>query len=283
MRLLLSVTGLALDTLREHKLRSFLTVLGVIIGTGTIIGVGSILAGLDSAVTGVIRAMGANTAIVFKVRMGPNFGGRTPEERGRKPLTYEDAVAIAERCPAVENVSPYLLPPNVFQRAGPGFSTDRARYRGADYFGPQVAGSTERYAASAQVEMLSGRFFTGAEDLHRLPVAAIGEDIYRALFGVEDAIGKIITVDGHEVEVIGVMRRPTASLPGQEDNRILMPYFTMHKMFAAAQENLLMVQAKDGQLAEAMDELRVVLRQRRHVAFSAPDNFYVSKIGRAHV
>ncbi|PYT18053.1 MAG: multidrug ABC transporter substrate-binding protein, partial [Acidobacteria bacterium] len=98
MKLMLSVIGLALATLRENKIRSFLTVLGVIIGTGTIIAVGSILAGFDGAVTGVIRGFGTNTAIVFKMRMGPGFGGRTNEERMRKPLTYENAVAIDDRC-----------------------------------------------------------------------------------------------------------------------------------------------------------------------------------------
>ena len=84
MNLLLSVIGLALATLRENKVRSFLTLLGVMIGTGTIIGVGSILAGLDGAVTGAIRSLGTNTAIVVKI--GPRFGGgRTPEQRQRKP------------------------------------------------------------------------------------------------------------------------------------------------------------------------------------------------------
>src|SRR6185437_7961743 len=102
MKLWVAGIGLALDTIRDHKLRAFLTVLGVIIGTGTIIAVGSILAGLDGAVTGVIRSMGTNTAIVFKMRMGPGFSGRTAEERNRKPLTYENAVAIAERCPSVD-------------------------------------------------------------------------------------------------------------------------------------------------------------------------------------
>ena len=88
-------------------MRSFLTVLGVIIGTGTMIGVGSIIAGLDGAITGVLRSFGTNTAIVFKFdRLG---GRRTPEERRRKPLTYENARAIAERCPSVEHVSPYLF------------------------------------------------------------------------------------------------------------------------------------------------------------------------------
>src|SRR5258705_12452248 len=100
MKLLISVIGLALTTLRENKVRSFLTVLGVIIGTGTIIAVGSILAGLDGAVTGVIRSFGTNTAIVFKMRMGPNFGGRSAEERNRKPMTDENAAAIAECSPS---------------------------------------------------------------------------------------------------------------------------------------------------------------------------------------
>ena len=80
MKLLISVIRLALETLRENKIRSFLTVLGVVMGTGSIIGVGSILAGLDSSVTGVIRSFGTNTAMVFKMRLGPAFGGRTPEE-----------------------------------------------------------------------------------------------------------------------------------------------------------------------------------------------------------
>jgi putative ABC transport system permease protein len=271
MKLMLSVIGLALATLRENKIRSFLTVLGVIIGTGTIIAVGSILAGLDGAVTGVIRSFGTNTAIVFKMRMGPGFGGRTAEERNRKPLTYENAVAIAERCPAVEHVSPYLMP------SGNNFvSFTRARYKGNDYLGPQMGGTDDGYLNSGQAEMKIGRFYTDTENLHHMPVAVIGEDIYKALFGAEDPLGKKITVSGAELEVIGVMNRPAASIPGQDDSRILVPYFTMHKLFPAAQENMLVVAAKPGQLPEAMDEITAVLRQERHVALSAPDNFVLS-------
>jgi putative ABC transport system permease protein len=271
MKLLMSVIGLALATLRENKIRSFLTVLGVIIGTGTIIAVGSILAGLDGAVTGVIRSFGTNTAIVFKMRMGPSFAGRTAEERNRKPLTYEDAVAIAERCPAVEHVSPYLMP------AGNNFmSFTRARYKGNDYLGPQMGGTDDGYLNSGQAEMKFGRFYTETENLHHMPVAVIGEDLYKALFGVEDPLGKKITVSGAELEVIGVMNRPAASIPGQDDSRILVPYFTMHKLFPSAQENMLVVAAKPGELPEAIDELSAVLRQQRHVALTAPDNFVVS-------
>lgn len=268
MRLLIEVIKLALDTLRENKIRSFLTVLGVIIGTGTIISVGSILAGLDGAVTGAIRSMGTNTVIVFKMQLMGGFGGRTAEERNRKPLTYENGLAIAERCPSVERVSPYLLPPNM------GFL--QARYKGNTYYGPQIAGTFEGYAASYNADMREGRFFTDNEGDHRLPVAVIGEDVYKALFGQENAIDKTFNVAGQELRIIGVMNRPATAIPGQDDNRILVPYFTMRKIFPTAQENLLMVMAKEGKLAAAMDELRVVLRQERHVPFDKPDNFFVS-------
>src|SRR3982074_3263697 len=110
MRLMLSVIGLALATLRENKARSFLTVLGVIIGTGTIIGVGSILTGFDGAVTGVLRSFGTNNLIIFKFPIG--FHTAPAGERQRKPLTYDQAMAIGERCPSVDHVSPYLFPWN---------------------------------------------------------------------------------------------------------------------------------------------------------------------------
>jgi putative ABC transport system permease protein len=268
MRLFYEVIRLALSTIRENKARAFLTILGVIIGTGTIIGVGSILAGLDGAVTGAIRSMGSNTAIVFKMQLGAGFNGRTPEERQRKPITYENAVAIQERCPSVEHVSPYLLPPQM--------GITQARYKGNDYTNPQIIGTDADYSQSGQVDLRTGRFFTENEDQHRFAVAVIGFDVNGALFGQENGVGKTISAAGVEVQVIGVMNRPAASIPGQDDNRILLPYFTMHKLFPNAQENLLIVQPKEGRLASAIDELRVVLRQERHVPFNKPDNFFVS-------
>ena len=251
MKLLLSVIGLALATLRENKIRSLLTVLGVVIGTGTIIAIGSILTGLDGAVTGAIRSLGTNNIIVMKMRFGPGFAGRTAEERNRKELTYENALAIAERCPSVEHVSPNLQPP--------GFGVHQVRYKGSDYTGIQLDGTDESYAVS-QADMKVGRFFTDNESLRRMAVVVLGEDVYKSLFGVEDAIGKKITVDGHELEVIGVMNRPAASLPGQQDTRVMIPYFTMRKMFATANQMILMISAKPGMLPAAVDEDHLIGR-----------------------
>src|SRR3954454_13624233 len=100
--------GLALSTVREHKLRSFLTVLGVIIGTGAVIGVGSIIAGLDGAITGLMRSMGPDNVIVTKTAA---MGRATREVRVRRQLTYDAAVAVSDRFPAVELVGRYLFPP----------------------------------------------------------------------------------------------------------------------------------------------------------------------------
>src|SRR5690349_24786766 len=96
----LSAAGMAFGTIREHKLRSFLTVLGVIIGTGAVIGVGSIIAGLDTAITNLINSFGPNTIIVLR---GSAMGNWTPEELRRKPINLEQARAVAERCPSVEH------------------------------------------------------------------------------------------------------------------------------------------------------------------------------------
>ncbi len=263
--------GLALHTIREHKLRAFLTVLGVIIGVGTIIGVGSILTGLDGAITGILRSFGPNTAIVFKMRLGPSFGNLTAEERIRKPLRFADAVAVAERCPSVERVSPFLFSPGML-----GQGIDKARYKGNDLFSIQLSGTDESYAEGGQAELKAGRFFTDAENQHHMPVAVIGEDVEKALFASEGALGKRIEVNGHEFEVMGVMHRPSSSLPGQNDTRILVPYFSMQKMFPNARENMLVVVAKEGKLPIAIDELRAVLRIQRHVALDKPDNFDIS-------
>src|SRR5579863_804723 len=102
---------LAFQTIRTHKLRAFLTVLGVIIGTGTIIGVGAIMTGFDASITAVLRSFGPNSIIVFKFPVGIRVNGLSAEERTRKNLTYENAVHIKERCPAVKQVSPMLFPP----------------------------------------------------------------------------------------------------------------------------------------------------------------------------
>ncbi|MBA3972967.1 MAG: multidrug ABC transporter substrate-binding protein [Candidatus Solibacter sp.] len=259
--------GLAMDAIRGHKTRSFLTVLGVIIGTGTIIGVGSILTGFDGAVTSAIQGFGADSIIVFKWQAGISFGRRPAEERRRKPLTYENAVAIRERCPSVAVVSPYLFPSQGFHRA---------RYKGNESLQLDFGGTDPSYAEGGQADMMAGRFFTEFENHHRSPVAVIGEDLYKTLFASGDVIGKDIDVDGHSFQVVGVMRRPANSFPGSQDNRLILPYWTMRKFQPGAKEHMLVVVAQPGKLPVALDEVRGVLRTERRLKYSDPDNFGLS-------
>jgi len=258
-----SGVALALTTVREHKMRSFLTVLGVIIGTGAVIGVGSIIAGLDGAITSILKSFGPNTIIVLR---GSAMGGWTLEEQKRKMLTRDDALAIEERCPSVEHVSPYL---------GAWESLHKARYKGNDNYNLDIGGTEEGYAAGGTV-MLQGRFFTDTESRHHMPVAVLGEDLGKSWFQGQDAVGKWIELDGHSLEVIGVMERPAASFPGQDDNRILMPYFTMRKLYPSEKENMLVVIAYEGMLAKAEDEVRTILRIQRKVPNNKPDDFSLS-------
>ena len=258
---------LALQTIRSHKMRAFLTVLGVIVGTGTIIGVGAILTGFDASIAGVLRSFGPNSIIVFKFNVGFRVTDLTPEERTRKNLTYENAAHIKERCKSVQDVSPMLF-------ANRGFIN--VHYKGNDMYDVNLFGVEEAYARGGQVDIHVGRFFTDAESKRRVPVVVIGADIEKGLFANVDPIGKMINLDGHELQVVGTMLRPAASFFGDQDNRVLVPYGLMQKMNPNARENAIVVTAQDGRLPEALDEIRTVLRLDRHVPYNKPDDFALS-------
>src|SRR5579872_1038566 len=259
--------SLALQTIRSHKMRAFLTVLGVIVGTGTIIGVGAILTGFDSTIAGILRSFGPNAIIVFKFPVGFRVTELTPEERTRKNLTYENAVHVKERCPSVQEVSPMLFPHG---------GLINAHYKGNEMYDVDVFGVEEAYAREGQADMHLGRFFTEEEGRRRAPVAVLGADIEKGLLSNIDPVGKFITVDGHELQVVGTMLRPAASFFGDQDKRILVPYGQFQKMYPNAKENAIVVTAQNGKLPEALDEVRTVLRIDRRVPYNKPDDFALS-------
>jgi len=258
--------SLAWQTIRGHKLRALLTVLGVIIGTGTIIGVAAILTGFDASVAAVLRSFGPNSIIVFKFPVGPRTTNLPPEERTRKDLTYQNAADIRDRCKAVQDVSSMLFPNGTFN----------VHYKGNDMYDVNLMGVEEAYARGGQVDLHRGRFFTDEENRRKLPVAVIGADIEKGLYANVDPIGKSIQVDGHDYQVIGTMLRPAASFFGDTDTRVLLPYFTVRRMYPNARENAIVVTAMDGKLPEALDEVRTVLRIDRRVPYTKPDNFALS-------
>jgi len=266
-----SSAAMALATVMEHKTRSFLTVLGVIIGTGAVIAVGSIITGVNDVMTELVSAMGPETILSFQFNLSFR-GSITPEELKRKPFTWEQSQELEERCPSVKHVSPYLLTPNVF---GPGGWTDHVKYHGRDLYQITFAGTEEGYAAGENQVMVRGRFFTDEENRRHQPVVVVGENVDKALFQGDDPIGKWIEVDGHQLQIVGVIAQKL-SFPGQPDQRILVPFFTMRKMYPTANEMMFIIFARKGLVDRAMDETEVALRIMRRTPPSKPDDFWIS-------
>ncbi len=263
---------LALDTVRTHKFRSFLTVLGVLIGTTTVIAVASIIAGLDSQLVQMAEQYGTNVLWIYKLQMGAPHR-LTREERLRKPLSYEDAKAIKEQCPNVEEVSVALFG----ETSEFGLAPSTARYKGREMSGAQFMGVDANYMALSNSSLADGRFITPADDLHRRDVVVIAANVVERLFKPEDPVGKEIVVDGHTLEVIGTLEKYKGFLgDNPDDNDIFIPYWTYKKFYPDAKDHFLSVLAYRGRMGEAEDEVRGLLRRRRHVKLSDPDNFGIS-------
>jgi ABC-type antimicrobial peptide transport system permease subunit len=263
---------LALDTLRTHKFRSFLTVLGVLIGTTTVIAVASIIAGLDSQLVQMAEQYGTSVLWIYKLQMGTPHR-LTREERLRKSLSYEDAKAIKEQCPDVEDVSVAVF-------AGMeefGLPPSTARYKGHEMSTAQFMGVDANYLALSNSSLADGRFFTPGDDIHRRDVTVIAADVVERLFPNEDPVGKTMVVDGHAFEVIGTVEKFKGFLGDNPDDRdIFIPYWTYKKLYPDAKDHFLSVLAYRGRMAEAEDEVRGLLRRRRHVKASDPDNFGIA-------
>jgi len=266
---------MALDTLRDNKVRSFLTVLGVVIGITALITVASILVGFYADVTTYLNDYGPNTIWVFKVAPGVNTGRMTAEERNRKPLTYEDAQAIREQCPAVTEVSVSIFKRIYDMNRQPDTT---ARYKDKEVSGLDYSGADIYYPDVYNVRMYVGRYFTETENLHREDVAVIGYDLGKTFFPDGNAIDKVIYVEGFPYRVIGVFDHRKGQLfqnPPVE-KQVLVPYLTYRKHHPADDELFLGALAVPGQMAEAKDEISAVLRRTRHVPYSAPENFGLS-------
>jgi putative ABC transport system permease protein len=261
---------MAFATLHAHKFRSFLTVLGVVIGTVTVMVIASFISGLDQTFKQQIDSFGTNAVFVYKFDPGIHTGRRTPEERMRKPISYEDAIAISEQCPSVKYVAPFLSPDDIL----------KVRYQDQELYVTQVQGTTTDYERMSSVHIAEGRFFTDVENQHRADICVIGADIADKFFPHIRALDKQILVNDKPFTVIGVIQKAD-NIFGEDDganqNRaVYVPYESMKKMFPAEKDHFVMAQAEEGKLDKAEDEIRSLLRRRRGVAYDAKDNFGLS-------
>ena len=267
---------MALTTLRENKTRSFLTVLGVVIGITALLSVVSILVGVYGDVSAYLSDYGAETLFIFRFDPGIHTGRLTMDERTRKPLTLEDAEAIAELCPAVKAVTASVYPR--FELEGPARGPVTARYLSKEVSGVDYNGTLPSTEEVFNPRPQSGRFFSEVENLHRSDVAVIGPDIAKTLYPDDNPLGKPIMIDGVTYEVIGVLEKRKGQLMKDQsaDKSVMVPYRTYRKHLPMDDENLIGAVAYPGKMAEAEDEIRGVLRRRRNVPYEKPDNFGIS-------
>jgi putative ABC transport system permease protein len=257
--------AMALETLLAHKFRSFLTVLGIVVGVLTVIVIASILTGMRDNLVSQVEDLGTNNIIAFHLNTGIQMGRRPQEEMKRKPLTIADSRAIKEQCPSVQDVS----------WRGMTFRTRvRIQYKGSTLRNPQLMGTPSNYGKVTNIQLANGRFFTDLEDRHRMSVAVLGPDASEAMFPNSDPVGKQILIQGHPFTILGVTEKSKlGSMIGQADNFVVVPYGAFHKILPWEEMYMIFIQARSGMLPMAFDETENLLRRRRGVKPSEPDNF----------
>ncbi|MGB0036488.1 MAG: ABC transporter permease [Candidatus Acidiferrales bacterium] len=260
---------LAIDTIRGHKLRSFLAILGVMIGVALIILVVGLVQGFRVTIQDEITSEGIDTAWVSRFAQGPHQGRRPKEERERKPLKLEDGEAVQLSCPAVKQTAV-----SIFEWTQP----HTVRYQSNQVQGGEFRGTFPAYLeVYSNANMKAGRFFTAAENEHRENLVVLGENIATALFpNASSALDKEVLVDGTDFRVIGVLQKPVGGFgTGDEDRRVVMPFFTFRKLYPASFEVAMRFLAYPGKLDAAVDQVREVLRRRRNVPYDKPDTFAI--------
>lgn len=268
---------MAFDTLRQHKLRSFLTILGVIIGTTTVIVIAAFVSGIDARVSKEIESFGTNSVYAFKFEPGFNFNP-SMEERTRKPLTEADADAIRAECRNCEFVSPFMSP--VDFTAGPFAERVNIRNKEIEMTNASVQGAASDYFQMGVTSLAEGRYFTADEEARRGKVAVIGVDVANTLFPFSNALGQDIQIEGRNYRVIGVLKEREIFLIGAEDpnnenKAVYLPFKTIKQLYPANEDCFIMATAKPGKLNEALEEMRLILRRQRNVPADKPDNFGV--------
>ena len=263
----------AASALTAHKLRSALTVLGIVIGVTTVIAMVSIIEGFNNNIIGSFQSFGA-TMVQFQ-KFDPQFGpgNRDESQRQRKNLTYEDAMALRRLVPSMIAVSPerYWFPFD-------GNSIPDVVYRGEVATPDTLVGVNGDYPVANNRFIGEGRFVTESDVLHSSPVTVIGFSVAETLFPRTDPIGKRVTIGGRSYTVVGVMERQgPATFSESVDSHVYLPISTFDSHYPAIKRNQGVNIATVPRRPELVDEIieqgSAVLRARRKVPFNKPNDF----------
>jgi len=266
---------LALDSLRKNKLRSFLTVLGVVIGVATVIGMSSIISGLNGSIASQIQDLGSN--LIFVQRIPPTVGGRLPPEvLNRKKLTLDDAKAIGE-LPVVQAVAPVLQYFAVNMNAK-SFSV---RYRDRTAKNTIFIGATPEVAVVMNLHLTAGRWINEADHKHNANVVVLGHDTAETIFPVNvDPVDKEVEIEGQPFRVIGVLEKRKDALQGganPNDNVAEMPIGTFWRLHPEQKDFMFAVKTyTQDEVPRAIDQIEALLRTRRGVPPDKENDFAIS-------
>jgi putative ABC transport system permease protein len=265
--------SMAMDTIAKNKLRSALTVLGIVIGVMTVIAISSVVRGLNSKIQEQVAEFGTNVVWVYRFDVF-QFGRPSPELLTRKELSLEDAEAlkglphVSAACAGVRYVNPMF-----------GAGLYSVKYNGRKVSNTILEGDSADWKEVYDLALREGRFFTQEEDDRRANVIALGHDTAEGLFGDESALGKELNIDGELFTVVGVADKRKSGIGGgknPEDNMIWFPLHTFKKLHPELKDHWVSVKADSHASIDAVkDEIRDTLRRRRHVKFNQPDNFAI--------
>ena len=261
---------MALSTLRANKLRSFLTVTGVMIGVITVMLISSIISGVDTAVKNELESYGTNSIFISKFNPGIHIGRLSREERMRKNLTYDDAQALAQ-LPAVELSVPFLDISNNFFGQKLTVTT-----QGKTSNAVGLNGTLPDFERAGTHIIKEGRFFSQFENDNNEQVCVIGSAIGNDFFPTGSPVGQNIGVGGNQFRVVGVLEKREQFLGGdsdQENSVIYMPFNVARKLKPNSDDVEILAVARKGMMDEAKDQITDLLRVRRRVPFNSPDNF----------
>jgi putative ABC transport system permease protein len=282
--LLSEIIVMSFDTVRSNKMRSALTVLGVVIGITSIVGMTSLIRGFDQSFRDAINTLGPDTIIVQKMGALSFSSGKSFLDLARRPnLTKEDAEAIERNCPSVALVDVWL--------GAQGSAQSRIYYGHERTRQVAIIGATENWSAVNFAKVEAGRVFSQVENEHRRQVVLLGNTPWKALFPNTDPIGKTVRIGSQPFTVIGVLGpRPSPGNLGGVDDFALIPYGTHEKIYGkvlkgsakltAGQLNqsvfrtaMIAVVPREGQREAAMNEVESLMRIRHSLRLDEPDDF----------
>ena len=269
---------MALDTLRANKLRSGLTILGIVIGVTTVITISSVINGVNNRVSDWVSSLGSNVIWVFHLP----FGMRpTTEQLTRKRLNIGDVLAL--------RTLPHVVAADGgFQHVKPIFRVGdvAVKYNGKKVAGTILWGSTVEATEMLDLTFLEGRFYTDEEDQRAAHVCVLGHDTWEELFGDEPALGKEVAIESGLYTVIGVLdtrKQPFGSGKNPNDNVVYFPMGTFHNLHPEDKDMWVSVKYDDPKNRSLVEEeIRELLRIRRKVKVEAPDDFEIFGPGLAH-